>query len=357
MSASTTWRLPETATGWVTDGGLETDLIFHHGLDLPDFAAFPLLEDATGRGVLSDYYRAYADVAARAGAGLLLETPTWRANPDWGARLGYDVEALRRVNREAVDLLRGLAGEVDVETLVVGAIGPRGDGYRAGDLDAERYADYHRPQVAAFAEAGADLATAYTLTTVAEAVGVVRAGQDVGLPVGISFTVETDGRLPDGTPLGDAVQALDRVTGSGAAHLLVNCAHPDHVAPGLEVGSAVDPADRRAPGELLTAEPRRARRRRGARRGRPGRPRGHDPGAGRIAAVGADRGWLLRHRLPPRRRHVGRLVTGRAVARTRHTSPPWGLFSTRRFGLGSRAQGVVGADRARLPVSRKGRTS
>ncbi|NYE38938.1 homocysteine S-methyltransferase [Nocardioides cavernae] len=232
----TRWQLPGTANGWVTDGGLETDLIFHRGLDLPDFASFPLVEDDTGRAVLEDYYRAYVAVAARAGAGLLLETPTWRANTDWGARLGYDADGLRRVNRAAVEHLRALADEVadDVEgTLVVGSVGPRGDGYLAGDLDADHYADYHRPQLVSFTEAGADLATAYTLTTVAEAVGVVRAAQDVGIPVAISFTVETDGRLPDGTPLGEAVHRLDTATEAGATHLLVNCAHPDHVRPAL----------------------------------------------------------------------------------------------------------------------------
>ena len=236
-----TWQLPETDRGWVTDGGLETDLIFHRGLDLPDFASFPLLDTTDGRAALDDYYRGYVEVAARAGAGLLLETPTWRANTDWGARLGYDVDALQRVNRDAVTYLRGLAEAVPdgVErVLVVGAVGPRGDGYLAGDLDADRYADYHRPQLAAFAEAGADLATAYTLTTVAEAVGIVRAGRDVGLPVAISYTVETDGRLPDGTALGDAIEQLDAATASGAAHVLVNCAHPDHVSPGIDAGAA-----------------------------------------------------------------------------------------------------------------------
>ena len=233
---TSTWQLPETAHGWVTDGGLETDLIFHRGLDLPDFASFPLLDDPQGREVLEDYYRGYAVVAARVGAGLLLETPTWRANPDWGARLGYDADALARVNRDAVAHLRALADDVpDVDdVLVVGAVGPRGDGYRAGDLDADHYADYHRAQLLAFVDAGADLATAYTLTTVAEATGVVRAARDVGLPVAISFTVETDGRLPDGTDLGDAVEQLDAATDGGAAHLLVNCAHPDHVRRGLD---------------------------------------------------------------------------------------------------------------------------
>jgi len=180
-------------------------------------------------------------VAASAGAGLLLETPTWRANADWGARLGYDAEGLARVNRDAVEHLRALSKEVSSEVdavLVVGSVGPRGDGYQAGDLDADRYADYHRAQLAAFAEAGADLATAYTLATVAEATGIVRAAADVGLPVAVSYTVETDARLPDGTELGTAVEQLDAATDAGAAHLLVNCAHPDHVRPGVDADAA-----------------------------------------------------------------------------------------------------------------------
>ncbi|CAM3887796.1 homocysteine S-methyltransferase family protein [Nocardioides zeicaulis] len=238
-----TWQLPDTERGWVTDGGLETDLLFHHGVDLPDFAAFPLLDDGAGRRLLAAYYRAYAEVAARAGAGLLLETPTWRASTDWGARLGYDAGATARVNRDAVAFLRALADEVGDavgDVLVGGMVGPRGDGYTAGDLDADAYADYHCHQLGALAEAGADLATAYTLTTVAEAVGVVRAGRDAGLPTAVSFTVETDGRLPDGTRLADAVTALDAATDAGAVHLLVNCAHPDHVRPGLDGGAWQD---------------------------------------------------------------------------------------------------------------------
>jgi len=84
----------------VTDGGLETDLIFHHGVDLPDFAAFPLVDDERGRELLLDYYRDYIAIAVRAGAGVQLETPTWRASGDWGDRLGFSVAELRRVNRD-----------------------------------------------------------------------------------------------------------------------------------------------------------------------------------------------------------------------------------------------------------------
>lgn len=224
---------------FVTDGGLETDLIFHHGVDLPDFASFPLVEQTSGRELLAHYYDGYAEVAARAGAGLMLEAPTWRANPDWGARLGYDADALDRVNRAAIAFLherRDAHPELhDQGVLVGGMIGPRGDGYVAGErLTPAEYADYHRPQVASFQGAGADLVTALTLVGADEAIGVVTAARDVGLPVAVSFTVETDGRLADGTPLRTAMEEVDAA--GGPDWFLVNCAHPTHVAPGLDDG-------------------------------------------------------------------------------------------------------------------------
>ena len=222
---------------YVTDGGLETDVIFHHGVALPEFAAFPLVEQPHGRDVLARYYDGYAEVAGRAGAGLLLDAPTWRANPDWGAVLGYDAPALDRVNREAIAFMherRDAHPELhDQGVLVGGILGPRGDGYVAGDrLTPEQYADYHRPQLASFHEAGADLASVLTLVGADEAIGVVAAARDVGLPVAVSFTVETDGALADGTTLGAAIEAVDAE--GGPDWFLVNCAHPTHVARALE---------------------------------------------------------------------------------------------------------------------------
>ncbi len=220
----------------VTDGGLETDLIFHAGVELPGFASFPLLEHERGRELLRSYYRGYADIAVQAGAGLLLETPTWRANTDWGAQLGYDPTALARINKGAVAFLAdfGEAYATAVPAVTVsGMIGPRGDGYRSdGDVDPAEAATYHRPQLDAFAEAGADLATAYTLSTAGEAVGIVRAARAAGLPVAVSFTLETDGRLPDGTLLADAVERVD--ADGGPDFFLLNCAHPQHVLPALD---------------------------------------------------------------------------------------------------------------------------
>jgi homocysteine S-methyltransferase len=226
------------AGGYVSDGGLETDLIFHHGVDLPEFASFPLVEDAAGRDLLRDYYGGYAEVARQAGAGLTLESPTWRANPDWGVRVGYDADRLDRVNQAAIEFLMSLraAYAADLpDVRIIGAVGPRGDGYVAGDrADPDEAADYHLAQVGSFAQAGADLVAAYTLTGPEEAIGVVRAARYTGLPVLISFTVETDGRLPDGTTLHDAVAQVEAEDPPDG--FLLNCAHPTHIEPGLEDG-------------------------------------------------------------------------------------------------------------------------
>jgi len=237
-SRARTWEPDPTLPGYVTDGGLETDLVFHHGVQLAHFAAFPLLVDPKGRELLVDYYSAYAEIAAAAGAGLMLETPTWRASHDWGARLGVGDEGLVGVNADAVHLLAELgaryADEVP-EVVVAGMVGPRGDGYVVGEvMDPWEARDYHLPQARALATAGADLVTSLTLGTVSEAVGVALAAGEVGLPVSVGFTVEPDGRLPDGTPLRAAIEAVDDV--APPDWFVVNCAHPTHVAAALADG-------------------------------------------------------------------------------------------------------------------------
>jgi homocysteine S-methyltransferase len=215
---------------------METDLIFHHGVELPDFAAFPLLDTAGGRGLLTRYYDGYATIAQQASAGLLLEAPTWRANPDWGTRLGYSAADLARVNTAAITLLAGLreryTATLGIGTILIsGMIGPRGDSYAAGRLDPHEAAGYHGAQLEAFAAAGADLATALTLTDVPEAIGIVQAARAVGLPIAISFTVETDGRLPSGPTIADAITTVDAT--AAPDYYLINCAHPTHIRTGL----------------------------------------------------------------------------------------------------------------------------
>src|SRR4051794_13093982 len=220
---------------WVTDGGLETDLLFHRGFELRDFAAFPLVQDSDGAKALTSYYRDYAAIAAAAGAGLVLEAPTWRASAGWGRQLGYDAAALNVINREALALLRRVAAEVDVPDIrISGVVGPQGDGYVAAGSSADAAAEYHATQVAILADEGVDFVHAMTLSEPAEAIGVVRAARDAAVAVAVSFTVETDGRLPDGTLLRDAVLEVDAV--AAPDWYGVNCAHPQHIRPALDGG-------------------------------------------------------------------------------------------------------------------------
>ncbi|WP_337004535.1 MULTISPECIES: homocysteine S-methyltransferase family protein [unclassified Microbacterium] len=233
---------PAVGVRFVTDGGLETDLIFHHGIDLPDFAAFVLLDDERGRELLRHYYRGYADIARAHDTGLRLESATWRASADWGDRLGYDAGDLDRVNAVAVATLREVAADYrDLSaTRLIGTLGPRGDGYRPGAWDARTGTDdalsYHRAQVRSLAEAGADAVIAYTLTDAAEAIGVVRAARAVGIPVEISFTVDVDGLLASGITLAETVRRVDAEAPPDGYFL--NCAHPDHLDGAVDADTA-----------------------------------------------------------------------------------------------------------------------
>jgi S-methylmethionine-dependent homocysteine/selenocysteine methylase len=220
----------------LSDGGLETSLIFHRGVDLPLFAAFPLVERPDGKGELEAYWLPYLEIADRHGASFSVDTATWRANPDWGTQLGYDAGSLRAVNEAAARFARHLAGHV-TSGIVTGVVGPRGDGYVAGiEMTADEAATYHRPQIEALAEGGVDRVAALTMTYAAEAVGFARAAAGVGVPAVVSFTVETDGRLPGGTELADAVVTVDRETDSSATGFMVNCAHPTHLEDALVEG-------------------------------------------------------------------------------------------------------------------------
>jgi S-methylmethionine-dependent homocysteine/selenocysteine methylase len=230
--------LPQLEGGlFLTDGGLETVLIFHEGVELPEFAAFTLLEDDEGTERLRRYYRSYAQLAAERGLGLVLESPTWRASPRWAAALGYSGEQLDRLNRKAIALLEEIRADFGGPVAISGCIGPQDDGYRpAATLSADEAEAYHATQVGTFADTAADLVTGVTLTYVAEAIGIARAATAAGVPVVISYTVETDGRLPSGQQLGDAIAECDDATGGAPAYYMVNCAHPTHFAGALAAG-------------------------------------------------------------------------------------------------------------------------
>jgi S-methylmethionine-dependent homocysteine/selenocysteine methylase len=225
---------------FLTDGGIETTLIFHDGLDLPEFAAFVLLNDEAGREALRRYFRPYAEIAREAGTGLVLEAPTWRANPDWAAKLGYSLDALDAVNIAAIDLMVEIRQEFETPQspiVISGCVGPRSDAYRPSELmTADEAQRYHAVQVGTFSRTEADLVTAITMTHSAEAIGVTRAAAQAQMPVVVSFTVETDGTLPSGEALGEAIRAVDDATAAGPAYFMINCAHPVHFADTLRHG-------------------------------------------------------------------------------------------------------------------------
>ncbi|UJA19310.1 homocysteine S-methyltransferase [Thermoleophilia bacterium SCSIO 60948] len=229
---------------YLTDGGIETVLIFHEGVDLPLFAAFGLLGDESGEQTLRRYYAPYLELAHARGLGFVLESPTWRASPRWATELGYDAATLDRLNRRAITLLQEIRDEAsDAEQasriVISGCIGPRGDGYDPSErLEPDQARAYHAVQIASFAAAGADMVTAITMTHVEEAIGVANAAAAAGIPSAISFTVETDGRLPTGQPLGEAIEQVDAATASAPAYFMINCAHPKHFEPVLDTHAA-----------------------------------------------------------------------------------------------------------------------
>jgi homocysteine S-methyltransferase len=227
---------------FLNEVGLETSLIFYDGIDLPCFAAFPLLETEDGKRKLREYYRPLLRLARDNRTGFILDTLTWRANADWGAQLGYDAAALVQANRRAVEFAFETAREfADPRYPVVlnGSIGPRGDGYRPDRLmtvsEAERY---HGVQIATLSETALDMVTAFTLNYIDEAIGIALAARAHAIPAVLSFTVETDGRLPTGDTLQSAIEAVDRATGASPAYYMINCAHPSHFECTLGTGGA-----------------------------------------------------------------------------------------------------------------------
>jgi len=236
MTEKTTGASP----AFITDGGIETHIIFNMGIELPHFSAFPLNDTAAGRDVIRRYYRDYLPVARAARRGFLFATDTWRASPDWADRLGYDKALLQQNNRTAVTLCAEIASEFSaagIATEIAGIIGPRRDAWQfdAGMSVGEAH-DYHAPQVEAFAGTEAGSVQVYTLTNTPEAIGISRAAERAGLPVVLSFTVETDGALPGGKRLGAAITEVDDATGGYPDYYMVNCAHPLHFSGALKSG-------------------------------------------------------------------------------------------------------------------------
>lgn len=217
---------------FMTDGGMETTFVFHDGLELPHFASCVLLHTDEGRAAIRNYFHTYAEIMKRHGVGFIIDTTTWRANPDWGPKLGYSPEELDAVNRETVqffETLREECGEDQPPVVISACVGPRGDGYVAdGSMSSKDAEDYHRAQIETFAGTNADMVSGLTLNYAEEAIGIANAAKQAEMPVVISFTVETDGRLPNEQSLQEAIEQVDQATSGYPAYFMINCAHPTH---------------------------------------------------------------------------------------------------------------------------------
>jgi homocysteine S-methyltransferase len=221
----------------LTEGGLETWLVFHEGVALPHFAAFDLMRRPGGRSILERHYRSFVELGVREGVGVILETATWRASADWGARLGYDARELEVLHHELVALLSDVRASYEpspVPLRIAGCIGPRSDAYAPRfRMSVAEAAAYHGAQLATFGATPVDLVVASTLGYVEEALGVALAAA-LPVPLVLSFTVETDGRLPSGQDLGAAIEQVDAASGGRVAYYMINCAHPSHLARALD---------------------------------------------------------------------------------------------------------------------------
>lgn len=226
---------------FLTDGGLETTLVFQNGIELPCFAAFPLVMSQEGRDTLRSYFHPYLEMAKARQLGFVLDTVTWRANADWGERLGYSASDLNEVRHAAVAFAQELRWDYatsQAPIVINGVLGPRGDGYKAdARMSVEDAREYHASEIEDYRDSGADMVSAITMTYPEEAIGIVKAAQDKEMPVVISFTVETDGRLPSGDALRDSIKQVDAATGSGPVYYMINCAHPTHFEGLLSVRS------------------------------------------------------------------------------------------------------------------------
>lgn len=225
--------LPQlTGTLFLTDAGLETDIIFNKGIDIREFAAHTLLPDPGGREVLVRYFREMLSLAKSAGTGFILDCPTWKAHMHWAMDLGASEAEIRQANIDSVAFAADLRDEFSTNEQPIvlnGLVGPRGDAYAPeAQIATDEAEKYHAQQIGWLAETDVDMVSALTFTQADEAIGAVRAAKALGLPIVVSFTTETDGRLPTGQSLGDAIQQVDAETDGAAAYFMVNCAHPEH---------------------------------------------------------------------------------------------------------------------------------
>jgi len=227
---------------FITDGGMETTLIYHFGMNLPHFASFDLLTDPQGKSILREYYEAYLNIAVRHNMGFILESPTWRASRNWGYLMGYSSESLAKINKDAIVMLEEIRGEYDtreIPVVISGCVGPKGDGYAVGKtMNIIEATKYHEEQISILSQTSADMITSFTLNYIQEALGMTFAAIKYNMPIVLGFTVETNGKLPSGESLQEAIETIDKETGEYPTYYMINCAHPSHFEEELKNGDA-----------------------------------------------------------------------------------------------------------------------
>lgn len=216
----------------ITDGGIETHMIFLLGRELKNFALFECLKDPDGKAKLTQMYKSYLKCAQDRCCKMQLGSPTWRASSDHMAGMGYDVTEVAEYNRRGVEFMRSFReahSDSGVHLTISGDVGPRGDGYVPDSIMTIVEAkEFHSLNIGGLSSGGAELIQALTINYWQEAAGIVLAAKDVSLPVTISFVVETDGKLVHGMALQEAIQNVDEATNGYATHFGINCAHPTH---------------------------------------------------------------------------------------------------------------------------------
>ena len=217
---------------FLADAGVETDLIFNHGIEIREFAAHTLLPIPQGRAALSRYFEGFLSLADQQHTGFILDTVTWKAHRHWAEKLGATEDELKAANEDNVRFIAELRARFsgNAKPIVLNAvIGPRGDAYRPEAVITVVSAEqYYAQQLGWLGATEIDMVTALTFNQAGEAAGLAKAARKVGLPAVISFTVETNGALPNGQPLADAITEVDAATDQYPAYYMVNCAHPDH---------------------------------------------------------------------------------------------------------------------------------
>lgn len=236
-------RFPAQQEGvlYLSEGGQETEIMYKFGHDLPEFAMFTLLDNPSAMAEVRGMYQRYLDVAARHGFAVLMGGLDYRASPDWAGKLGYSASALSDAQLRAIEFLREVSRPYHSllpEIRYVGIVGPRGDAYELNlTITAAEAEDYHSVQVDTLRKAKVDLVSAMTINSVEEAIGISRAAHAAGLPLSLSFTLDSTSRLKSGPSIREAIEEVDAQTGIARPDFYgINCSHPVEFEPALEPG-------------------------------------------------------------------------------------------------------------------------